>query len=131
MPTIFSKIISGELPAYKIAENDKFLAFLDINPLAEGHTLVIPKVEVDYFFDLPVHEAQELLAFAFSVQKAIEQAIPCRKVGLSVVGLEVPHVHMHLVPLNKMSDINFSGSKLNPSAEELKITQEKILKFLP
>ncbi|MGY6562543.1 MAG: HIT family protein [Luteibaculaceae bacterium] len=127
MATIFSKIISGEIPCYKIAEDDEFLAFLDINPLAEGHTLVIPKQEVDYFFDMDIQAAQRLLAFAFIVEKKIKKAIPCIKVGMSVVGLEVPHAHVHLVPLNRMSDINFSGSKLNPGPDSLKKTQEKIL----
>jgi len=128
MASIFNKIISGEIPSYKIDEDSDFLAFLDINPLVEGHTLIIPKKEVDYFFDMDIVDAQKLLAFAFKVEAKIKAAIPCRKVGVSVVGLEVPHAHMHLVPLNIMNDINFTREKLKPTAEELKSTQEKILK---
>ncbi len=119
MPSIFSKIISGELPCYKIAETDKFLAFLDITPLAEGHTLVIPKQEVDYFFDLADDDYAAILLFAKKIAAALKKTIPCRKVGITVIGLEVPHAHIHLVPLNQMQDINFSRPKTPISAERL------------
>ena len=119
MPSIFSKIISGELPCYKIAETDKFLAFLDITPLAEGHTLVIPKQEVDYFFDLADDDYAAILLFAKRIAAALKKTIPCRKVGITVIGLEVPHAHIHLVPLNQMQDINFSRPKTPISAERL------------
>jgi histidine triad (HIT) family protein len=128
--TIFSKIINGEIPSYKIAENDKFFAFLDINPLVEGHTLVVPKVEVDKFLDMPEDYLSEILVFAKPIAAAIEKVIPCRRCGLSVIGLEVPHAHLHLIPINNMDDINFTRKKLSPSKEELKNTQEKILKAL-
>lgn len=128
--TIFSKIINGEIPSYKIAENDKFFAFLDINPLVEGHTLVVPKVEVDKFLDMPEDYLSEILVFAKPIAAAIEKVIPCRRCGLSVIGLEVPHAHLHLIPINNMDDINFTRRKLSPSKEELKNTQEKILSAL-
>lgn len=128
--TIFSKIINGELPSYKIAENDKFFAFLDINPLVMGHTLVIPKQEIDKFFDMPADLLSEILVFAKPIATAIEQAFQCNRCGISVVGLEVPHAHMHMVPLNTMDDLNFTRKKLSPSKDELKETQEKILKYL-
>jgi histidine triad (HIT) family protein len=128
--TIFSKIIRGEIPSYKIAENEKFFAFLDINPLVEGHTLVIPKLEVDKFLDMPEDYLSEILIFAKPIATAIEKVIPCKRCGLSVVGLEVPHAHLHLIPLNTMDDINFTRKKLSPSNEELKNTQEKILSAL-
>ena len=126
MATIFSKIIAGEIPANKVAEDDSFLAFLDINPLVEGHVLVIPKKEEDYIFDLDDETYLGLHAFAKKVAAAVKKTIPCKRVGVAVIGLEVPHVHIHLVPLNKMDDINFSRPKLNPSAEDLKRTAEKI-----
>jgi histidine triad (HIT) family protein len=125
--TIFSKIIKGEIPSFKIAENEKFFAFLDINPLVEGHTLVIPKLEVDKFLDMPEDYLSEILIFAKPVATAIEKAIPCKRCGLSVVGLEVPHAHLHLIPLNNMDDINFTRKKLSPTEEELQKTQQKIL----
>jgi histidine triad (HIT) family protein len=128
--TIFSKIIKGEIPSYKIAENEKFFAFLDINPLVEGHTLVIPKLEVDKFLDMPEDYLAEVLLFAKPIATAIEKIIPCNRCGLSVVGLEVPHAHLHLIPLNTMDDINFTRKKLSPTKEELKKTQEKILAVL-
>jgi histidine triad (HIT) family protein len=128
--TIFTKIIQGEIPSYKIAENEKFFSFLDIYPLVPGHTLVIPKVEVDKFLDMEDDYLSEILLFAKPVAQAIEAAFPCDRVGLSVVGLEVPHAHLHLVPLNTMDDINFTRGKLKPSAEELKAAQEKILAHL-
>ena len=126
--TIFSKIIKGEIPSFKIAENEFFFAFLDINPLVEGHTLVIPKLEVDNFFDIPGDYLKEILLFAKPIAKAIEKSFDCNRCGISVIGLEVPHAHMHLVPINKADDLNFTRRKLNPSQEELKATQQKILK---
>lgn len=126
MPTIFSKIISGELPAHIIAEDDKHLAFLDIQPLAEGHTLVIPKKECDYLFDIEDDEYLELMLFAKQVSKKIRNAIDCRRIGVAVIGLEVAHAHIHLVPINSVQDINFARPKLNPSSEELKVTAAKI-----
>jgi histidine triad (HIT) family protein len=125
--TIFSKIINGEVPSFKIAENEKFYAFLDINPLVEGHTLVIPKMEVDKFLDMPDDYLSEVLLFARPIAMAIEKSFPCNRCGLSVVGLEVPHAHLHLIPLTNMNDINFTRKKLTPTNEELKRTQEKIL----
>lgn len=125
--TIFSKIINGEIPSYKIAENDRFFAFLDINPLVMGHTLVIPKQEVDKFLDMEEAYLREILVFAKPIAGAIEAAFPCNRVGLSVVGLEVPHAHLHLIPLNTMDDINFTRAKLSPSPDELKEAQQKIL----
>jgi histidine triad (HIT) family protein len=125
--TLFSKIISGEIPSFKVAENEKFYAFLDINPLVEGHTLVIPKKEVDKFLDMPDNYLSEVLLFAKPIATAIEISFPCNRCGLSVVGLEVPHAHLHLIPLNTMNDINFTRKKLSPTNEQLKKTQEKIL----
>ena len=125
--TLFSKIIKGEIPSFKIAENERFYAFLDINPLVEGHTLVIPKLEVDKFLDMPDEYLKEILLFAKPIATAIEKSFPCNRCGLSVVGLEVPHAHLHLIPLNTMDDINFTRKKLSPTQEELKIAQEKIL----
>ena len=128
--TIFSKIIKGEIPSYKIAENEKFFAFLDINPLVEGHTLVVSKVEVDKFLEMPDDYLSEILLFAKPIAAAIEKAIPCKRCGLSVIGLEVPHAHLHLIPLNQMDDINFTRKKLSPTKEELMNAQEKILSEL-
>lgn len=128
--TIFSKIISGEISSYKIAEDEKFLAFLDINPLVEGHTLVIPKVEVDKFFDLPEVYLEDILLFAKPIAKAIEKAFDCNRCGLSIVGIEVPHAHIHLVPIENADDLNFTRKKLNPSTDELKMAQEKILNVI-
>lgn len=119
MATIFSKIIAGEIPGYKVAENEQFYAFLDINPLVQGHTLVVPKREVSYIFDLEDDEVAAMQVFAKGVAKAIQQAFPCKKVGQAVIGLEVPHAHIHLIPLQKESDIWFSNQKLNPAPEEL------------
>lgn len=119
MATIFSKIIAGEIPGYKVAEDEQFYAFLDINPLVQGHTLVVPKREVSYIFDLEDDEVAAMQVFAKGVAKAIRQAFPCKKVGQAVIGLEVPHAHIHLIPLQKESDIWFSNQKLNPSPEEL------------
>ncbi|MCW8896383.1 MAG: HIT family protein [Flavobacteriales bacterium] len=126
MSTIFTKIINGEIPCYKIAENEKFLAFLDISPLAKGHTLVIPKKEVDYIFDISSPTYQELWSFAQITAKMIEKAIPCKRIGVAVIGLEVPHAHIHLVPINNVGDINFSKEKLSLSTEEMKVICDKI-----
>ncbi len=128
--TIFSKIIKGEIPSYKIAENENFFAFLDINPLVEGHTLVIPKIEVDKFLDMPDNYLSEILLFAKPIASAIEKSFQCKRCGLSVVGLEVPHAHLHLIPLNTMDDINFTRKKLSPTPVQLKKAQEKILNAL-
>jgi len=126
MSSIFSKIVSGEIPCYKVAENDKFLAFLDINPLAKGHTLVIPKQEIDYIFDIPDNLLGEMIIFAKQVAKAIEKAVPCKRIGIAVIGLEVPHAHIHLIPINHVGDINFSHEKLKLSPSELNDVCEKI-----
>ena len=128
--TIFSRIIAGEIPSYTIAENDKFFAFLDIYPLVEGHTLVIPKIEVDNLFDVPDDYLSEMLVFAKPIAKAIEKSFRCNRCGMAVVGLEVPHAHIHLVPLSSMNDINFTRGKLKLKPEQLKAAQEKILKNL-
>lgn len=126
MATIFSRIVKGEIPSYKIAEDDKYYAFLDINPLAEGHTLVIPKIEVDYLFDLDDETLAGLTLFSKRVGKAIEKAIPCKRIGVAVLGLEVPHAHIHLVPLNRESDIDFHKPKLKLTAERFKEISDKI-----
>lgn len=118
MATIFSKIIAGEIPSYKVAEDDKFYAFLDINPLVKGHTLVVPKKEVDYIFDLEDEEIADMQVFAKKVALAIQKAFPCKKVGQAVIGLEVPHAHIHLIPIQKESDMLFSNPKLSLSSEE-------------
>ncbi len=125
--TIFTKIIKGEIPSYKIAENEHFYAFLDIFPLMKGHTLVIPKVETDKFFDVSDDLLREWLVFAKPIARAIEQVVPCNRVGVSVVGLEVPHAHMHLIPINSVQDMNFSRGKLKLSEEEFKAIQEQIV----
>lgn len=130
MPNIFSKIIAGEIPAYKVAESVEFLAFLDINPLAEGHVLVIPKVEVDNLFDLDEGTYSGLMIFAQIVAKGIQKAIPCKRVGVAVIGLEVPHAHIHLIPINEVNDINFSRPKLKFTPEEFQATEDKIRKAL-
>jgi histidine triad (HIT) family protein len=128
--TLFSKIIKGEIPSYKIAENDLFYAFLDIFPLREGHTLVVPKTEVDKFFDIPDVYLSQLLLFARPIARAIEQSFDCNRCGLSVVGLEVPHAHLHLVPIDSSDDLNFTRHKLKLSPEQLKAAQERILRNL-
>lgn len=125
--TIFSKIIAGEIPSYKIAENEHFFAFLDIFPLREGHVLVVPKTETDKLFDLPDDYLREMLVFAKPVAQAIEQAFRCNRCGISVVGLEVPHAHLHLIPINSANDLNFTQHKPQASPESLKKVQEKIL----
>lgn len=126
MASIFSRIVSGEIPCYKIAEDDRFLAFLDINPLTSGHTLVIPKAEVDYIFDIPDQDLAAMMVFARRVAKAIGKVIPCKRVGVAVIGLEVPHAHIHLVPINEIYDIDFKKPKLKLSAEEFLSITEKI-----
>jgi histidine triad (HIT) family protein len=126
MATIFSKIISGEIPAYKLAENDKYLAFLDINPLAYGHTLVIPKKEIDYIFDIDDQELSGLIIFAKKVAKALEKAVPCKRIGVAVIGLEVPHAHVHLIPLNSMDDINFSLPKKSFPKEKMEALENTV-----
>lgn len=129
MPSIFSRIVAGEIPAYKIAETDDYLAFLDVMPTTMGHTLVIPKQEVDYLFDLNDEQYLGLMAFAKKIAPAIEKAIPCQRIGVAVIGLEVPHAHVHLIPLNSMADMNFHN-KMKPTQEELATTAEKIRSFL-
>lgn len=119
MATIFSKIISGEIPCYKIAENEDFLAFLDIMPLRKGHTLVIPKKETDYIFDMEDAELSAMMVFAKTVSHKIKKVFPCRKIGVTVIGLEVPHAHIHLIPINGIADMNFSQEKLTLSPDEL------------
>ena len=128
--TIFSKIIKGEIPSYKIAENELFYAFLDIFPLVKGHTLVIPKAEVDKFMEMDDKYLQEILLFTKPIAKAIEKSFPCNGVGLSVVGVEVPHAHLHVIPINSADDLNFTRPKLQLSSEELKSIQEKIISNL-
>lgn len=126
MASIFTKIANGEIPSHKVAETNDFLAFLDVNPLVEGHVLVIPKKEVDYIFDLDDETYAGLMIFSKIVAAGIKKAIPCLRVGVAVIGLEVPHTHVHLVPLNQMNDINFSRPKLKPAQEELSETAKKI-----
>ena len=126
MPTIFSRIVAGEIPCYKIAEDDKYFAFLDINPVAPGHTLVIPKNEVDYIFDLNDEEYLGLQLFAKRVAEAIKRAIPCTRVGVAVMGLEVPHTHIHLIPINQEADMNFFKEKASLSKEEMAEIASKI-----
>ena len=125
--TIFSKIIAGEIPCYKIAEDEQFFAFLDIFPLVKGHVLVIPKVETDHFFDLSPEILSGMMVFAQPIAKAIEKAFPCNRCGISVVGLEVPHAHMHLIPINSADDLNFNRAKLQLSKEEFIQVQEAIV----
>ncbi|HET6990211.1 MAG TPA: HIT family protein [Bacteroidia bacterium] len=126
MPSIFSKIVSGEIPSHKVAETENYLAFLDVFPLVEGHVLVIPKKEVDYIFDLDDNAFSGLQLFSKQVAKAIKKVIPCKRIGVAVIGLEVPHAHIHLVPMNQMSDINFSRPKLKPTKEQLESVAKKI-----
>lgn len=130
MESIFSKIVSGEIPSYKVAETLEYLAFLDVNPLVEGHVLVIPKKEVDYIFDMDSESYVGLMMFAQIVATGIKKTIPCRRVGMSVIGLEVPHAHIHLIPINSMDDMNFSRKKLSPKEEELEQIAEKIREHL-
>ncbi|MDE5646121.1 MAG: HIT family protein [Muribaculaceae bacterium] len=124
--TIFSKIIAGEIPSYKIAENDRFFAFLDINPVNWGHTLVVPKTETDYIFDIPDAELGDMMVFAKKVAKALKSAMPCRKIGVTVLGLEVPHAHIHLVPLQKEGDMDFRHKISDPDPARMREIAEKV-----
>ncbi len=128
MPSIFTKIINREIPGHIIAEDDRFIAFLDITPLVEGHTLVVPKKVVDYIFDLDDNTLADMMVFAKKVAVAIKKTISCKRVGVAVIGLEVPHTHVHLVPMNSMGDINFSRPKLSPSKEALEKIAREIVK---
>ncbi|PLW97688.1 MAG: HIT family protein [Marinilabiliales bacterium] len=128
MASIFTKIVNGEIPCHKVAEDDNFLAFLDINPLVKGHTLVIPKKETDYIFDIDDRELGEMMVFAKKVAKAIDKTIPCSRVGIAVLGLEVPHAHIHLVPINGIYDIDFSKPKLKLDQDEFLSIAESITK---
>jgi len=128
--SIFTKIIKGEIPSFKIAEDEHFFAFLDIYPLREGHVLVIPKVEVDKLFDLPADYLSKMLVFAQPIARAIEKAFRCNRCGISVIGIEVPHAHMHLLPINSANDLNFTQPKLQLTQEQLKEVQQKILQHL-
>lgn len=130
MATIFSKIVAGEIPSYKIAEDDKHYAFLDINPVAPGHTLVIPKKEVSYLFDLSDEEYTALQLFAKKVALAMKKALPCERIGVTVIGLEVPHAHIHLVPITKENDMNFSKPKMTLDPAEMVEIKEKITKYI-
>ena len=126
MASIFTKIINGEIPSYKIAENDKFFAFLDVFPLVHGHVLVVPKKETDYIFDMEDAELAEMIVFAKSIAKAIKKTVPCKRIGMSVIGLEVPHANIHLVPMNTANDVNFTQPKLKPANEELSEMADRI-----
>ncbi len=130
MASIFSKIVSGEIPSHKIAEDDHFLAFLDIHPLALGHTLVIPKKETDYLFDLEDQDLGAMMVFSKKIAKALRASVPCLRIGVCVIGLEVPHAHIHLIPLYHIGDINFERPKLNPSQEELLAIADRIRRHL-
>lgn len=129
MATIFSRIIQGEIPCYKIAEDEHFFAFLDINPLAKGHTLVVPKKEVDYIFQLGDEELGQMMVFAKKVAQAIEKALPCKRIGVAVIGLEVPHAHIHLVPITTEGDLDFKKPHLKLTPEEFLAVQDKITKM--
>lgn len=126
MSSIFTKIVQGEIPAYKVAEDDRFLAFLDINPLVKGHTLVIPKQETDYLFDLDDHLLGDLMVFAKKVGKAIESVIPCERIGVTVIGLEVPHAHIHLIPIYSIYDMDFKKDKLKLTSSEFQAVADEI-----
>jgi histidine triad (HIT) family protein len=126
MPTIFTRIINGEIPCYKIAEDERYFAFLDINPLKKGHTLVVPKQETDYMFDLDDDQLTGLIVFAKKVAAAIKASIPCNRIGIAVLGLEVPHAHIHLVPMDSMEDVNFRNPKLKLTPEEFAEIAENI-----
>jgi histidine triad (HIT) family protein len=128
MATIFTRIINGEIPCYKVAENTDYFAFLDINPLREGHILVVPKKEIDYVFELDDNQLAGLILFSKKVAAAIKSVIPCNRIGIAILGLEVPHAHVHLVPMDTMEDINFKNPKLKFSPEEFRATAEKISK---
>lgn len=126
MPTIFTRIINGEIPGYKVAENENFFAFLDISPLAKGHTLVVPRKEIDYIFDMEGELHKQFWNFARIVSHGIKKAVPCKRIGVAVIGLEVPHAHIHLIPINQVSDINFARPKLSFSKEEMSLIAEDI-----
>jgi histidine triad (HIT) family protein len=126
METIFTKIIKGEIPSYKVAENDKFYSFLDISPLAKGHTLVVPKIQNDYIFDLDDETLAEMTVFAKKVALAIEKAVPCKRIGVAVIGLDVPHTHIHLVPINNVGDLDFTKERVKLTEEEFKQTAASI-----
>ena len=128
--SIFSKIIAGEIPSYKIADNEKFFAFLDIFPLVKGHVLVVPKIETDKIFDLPADYLAEMLVFSQPIARAIEQSFDCRRCGISVIGLEVPHAHMHLVPINSADDLNFTREKIKVSSDEMESIRDRIVSNL-
>lgn len=128
MSSIFSRIVKGEIPSYKVAESDKFLAFLDISPMAKGHVLVIPKQEVDYIFDLDDNLLSDMIIYSKKVAKAISNAIPCQRVGVMVIGLEVPHAHIHLIPINKESDMSLTNARLKLEKEECAIIADSISK---
>lgn len=128
--SVFSKIISGQLPSYKIAENDEFIAFLDIDPLVKGHVLVVPKIETDKIFDLPGNYLAGMLVFAQPIAKSIEKSFNCKRCGISVIGIEVPHAHMHLLPINTANDLNFTRPKLTLKKEEMEEIQQRILQNL-
>lgn len=130
MPSVFTKIINKEIPAHIIAEDDSFIAFLDVFPLALGHVLIVPKKEIDYIFSLEDNLLAEMIIFSKKIALAIEQAIPCKRVGVAVIGLEVPHAHIHLIPLQTVQDINFTREKLKPAAEEMEKIASSIKKFL-
>ena len=130
MASVFTRIINGEIPCYKVAEDDRYFAFLDINPLKEGHTLVVPKKETDYIFDLDEETLSGMILFSKKVAVAIKAAIPCARIGVAILGLEVPHAHVHLVPMNSMEDVNFRNPKLKFTPEEFKATAEKIKRLL-
>ena len=126
MPSVFTRIINGEIPCYKVAENEACFAFLDIAPLKSGHVLVVPKLEIDYLFDLPEKDYKALFEFTSKVAKSIKSVIPCNRVSVHVIGLEVPHAHIHLIPINTMNDCNFSNQKLQPTQEEFEVIAGKI-----
>lgn len=126
MSSVFTRIIKREIPGHILAEDERFIAFLDVMPLVEGHTLIVPKKEVDYIFDLDDNTLADMMVFAKKVAAALRNAIPCKRIGVAVIGLEVPHTHIHLVPMNTMGDINFTRPKLSPSKEELTVVAEKI-----
>ena len=130
MSTIFTKIINGEIPCHKIAEDENYYAFLDINPLTKGHTLVVPKKEVDYIFDVDDQTLGGMMIFAKKVAKAIEKAVPCKRIGVTIIGLEVPHAHIHLIPINGVNDMEFSKPKLKLSKEEFITLASDIIKFV-
>ena len=130
MPSVFSKIINREIPAHIILEEDRFIAFLDVMPLVHGHVLVVPKKEVDYIFDLDDADLGDMMVFAKKVASALRKAVKCRRIGVSVIGLEVPHTHVHLVPMDSADDLNFTRPKLKPTTEELRETAERIRSFL-